>query len=202
MASNASTQAGSKRWTYFHSALQLAIQRSAHKWTYEDFAECFALWCDEQPENAATIFNLVSSRLESSITENCEELFKKYNVRENLDNLHAVVTAARARKQAGYDGKDVWREDLQPRAAVRARTVPILEKERDRLRAELSQLTEENSELQSQMQRNVHEKEQADADAAKLLDLMDQALSRWSNLPLEDIQAWALQTAEAGGSKP
>ena len=35
---------------------------------YEDFAECFSLWCDEQPENAATIFNLVSSRLESSIT--------------------------------------------------------------------------------------------------------------------------------------
>ncbi|CDO69325.1 hypothetical protein BN946_scf184746.g6 [Trametes cinnabarina] len=173
MASSASTQAGSKRWTYFHSALQLAIQRSAHKWTYEDFAECFSLWCDEQPENAATIFNLVSSRLESSITENCEELFKKYNVKENLDNLHAVVTAARARKQAGYDGKDVWREDLQPRAAVRARTVPLLEKERDRLRAQLSQLTKENSELQSQMRLNVQAKEEADADAAKLLDMLD-----------------------------
>ena len=67
-------------------------------------------------------------------------MFKKYNVKENLDNLHAVVTAARARKQADYDGKDVWREDLQPRAAVRARTIPLLEQERDRLRAELAQV--------------------------------------------------------------
>lgn len=67
-------------------------------------------------------------------------MFKKYNVKENLDNLHAVVTAARARRQTGYGGKDVWREDLQPRGAVRARTVPLLEKERDRLRAELSQV--------------------------------------------------------------
>ena len=73
--------------------------------------------------------------------ENCEELFKKYNVKENLDNLHAVVTAARTRKQAGYDGKDVWREDLQPRAAVRARTIPLLEQERERLRAELAQVS-------------------------------------------------------------
>ncbi|KAJ8482617.1 hypothetical protein ONZ51_g5237 [Trametes cubensis] len=191
MASSASTQAGSKRWTYFHSALQLAIQRSAHKWTYEDFAECFSLWCDEQPENAATIFNL----------ENCEELFKKYNVKENLDNLHAVVTAARARKQAGYDGKDVWREDLQPRAAVRARTIPLLEKERDRLRAELSQLTEENLELQSQMQRNVQAKDDADADAARLLDILDRAFAKWDQLPLDDIQSWTLQTAESAGSK-
>ncbi|KAL7280713.1 hypothetical protein PYCCODRAFT_1406138 [Trametes coccinea BRFM310] len=201
MASSASTQAGSKRWAYFHSALQLAIQRSAHKWTYEDFAECFSLWCDEQPENAATIFNLVSSRLESSITENCEELFKKYNVKENLDNLHAVVTAARARKQAGYDGKDVWREDLQPRAAVRARTIPLLEKERDRLRAQLSQLTEENEDLQSQMRRNLQAKEEADAEASRLLDLLDKAFAKWEQLPLEDIQSWSLQTAESGGSK-
>ncbi|KAI0676032.1 hypothetical protein C8Q78DRAFT_1161386 [Trametes maxima] len=201
MAANASTQAGSKRWTYFHSALQHAIQRSAHKWTYEDFAECFSLWCDEQPENAATIFNLVSSRLESSITDNCEELFKKYNVKENLDNLHGVVTAARARRQVGYMGNDIWREDLQPRAAVRARTVPLLEKERDRLRAELSQLTEENSELQSQMRHNVEAKEEADANAAKLLDILDQAFYKWSQLPLDDVQSWTLQTAESAGSK-
>ena len=69
--------------------------------------------------------------------EACEQLLKQYGVRENLDSLHAVVTEARARKQAGYDGHDVWREDLSPGAAVRARTVPVLEKERERLRAEL-----------------------------------------------------------------
>ncbi|KAI0794209.1 hypothetical protein C8Q74DRAFT_1247337 [Fomes fomentarius] len=204
MSSTASTQAGSKRWTYFHSALQLAIQRAAHKWTYEDFAECFSLWCDEQPENAATIFNLVSSRLESSITENSEELFKKYNVKENLDNLHAVVTAARARKQAGYDGKDVWREDLQPRAAVRARTIPLLEQERDRLQAELSQLTQENLELQSEMQQNVHTKEEADRDAARLLDVLDKALAKWDKIPWQDEdgpETWTLKVAEEAGSR-
>ena len=68
-------------------------------------------------------------------------MFKKYNVKENLDNLHAVVTAARTRKQTDYDGNDVWREDLQPRAAVRARTIPVLEKERERLRVELAQVS-------------------------------------------------------------
>ena len=33
MESNAAAS-GSKRWTYFYSALQLAIQRSAHKWRF------------------------------------------------------------------------------------------------------------------------------------------------------------------------
>ncbi|KAH9926299.1 uncharacterized protein BXZ73DRAFT_102980 [Epithele typhae] len=201
MATSASTQAGSTRWTHFHSALQLAIQRSAHKWTYEDFAECFSLWCDEQPENAATIFNLVSSRLESAITDNCEELLKKYNVKENIDNLHAVVTAARERKRREYDGKDVWREDLQPRAAVRARMIPMLETERDRVRAELAQLTEENTRLESEMQQNVQAAEDADRDAAKLLDLLDKALAKWDQIPFDDIQSWTLQAAESAGSK-
>ena len=177
--------------------------------------------------------------------ENCEELFKKYNVKENLDNLHAVVTAARVRKQTEYNGKDVWREDLQPRAAVRARTIPVLEKERDRLRTELaqvsrvplracrvcvmrwlimklSQLTEENSELQSKMERNVQETQDADREASRLLDTLDevsspvckdlvtafahrhlstQALAKWDQMPFEDIQLWTLQAAESAGSK-
>jgi hypothetical protein len=37
-------------------------------------------------------------------------------------------------------GKDVWREDLHPRTAVRARTVPSLEKEAARLRATLEEV--------------------------------------------------------------
>ncbi|OBZ66948.1 hypothetical protein A0H81_13080 [Grifola frondosa] len=192
---------GSKRWTYFHSALQLAIQRSAHKWTYEDFAECFSLWCEEQPENASGVFTIISGGLESLITKNCEELLQRYDVKDNLDNLHAVVTAARARKQTAYDGKDVWREDLQPKAAVQARTVPLLEKEKERLLVELKQvrhaLDEENLALQSEMQNNVRKREEVDAETSRLLDIVDQAFARWENLPMEEIQSWTLQTAES-----
>jgi polyamine-modulated factor 1 len=58
-----------------------------------------------------------------------------------------VVTDARARRQrgetadgGGSTGVDSWRADLQPRAAVRARTIPVLERERDLLRARLAEV--------------------------------------------------------------
>jgi len=35
------------------------------------------------------------------------------------------------------DGKDVWRENLAPRAAVRARSVRVMEPEVEHLRAQL-----------------------------------------------------------------
>ena len=70
----------------------------------------------------------------------CEELFPKYDLKHNIDILHAVVTEARARKQSGEIGKDVWREDLQPRTATRARTIPLLEKEAAKLRATLDEV--------------------------------------------------------------
>ncbi|KZT72017.1 hypothetical protein DAEQUDRAFT_723667 [Daedalea quercina L-15889] len=196
---NASSQSqpASKRWSYFHSALQLAIQRAAHKWTYEDFTECFSIWCEEQPENAPRIFTTVSRHMEDSITESCEQLLKQYNVRENLDSLHAVVTEARARKQSSYDGKDVWREDLHPGAAVRARTVPVLESERDRLRAELQSLDAKNKSLQSEMQQNVQAREEVDAEASQLLDILAEIKLKWEQLPTEEIQSWALQVAES-----
>jgi hypothetical protein len=55
--------------------------------------------------------------------------------------LHGVVTEARARRQRGETpGADRWREDLQPREAVRARTIPTLVRERDLLSARLAQV--------------------------------------------------------------
>lgn len=104
----AATVSASKRWTYFHSALQLAIQRSAHKWTcvtcfphsslslplslspslpwveqtrltscnrflvpsqsYQDFAECFSLWCEEEPDASSSVCGTIANHLESSIS--------------------------------------------------------------------------------------------------------------------------------------
>lgn len=69
-------------------------------------------------------------------------LFEKYRIRENVDILHKIVTEAKARKERGELTKDVWREDLQPRNAVCARTIPVLEAETARLRETLAQASE------------------------------------------------------------
>ncbi|EGN95273.1 hypothetical protein SERLA73DRAFT_187590 [Serpula lacrymans var. lacrymans S7.3] len=191
----------SKRWTHFHSALQLAIQRSARQWTYEDFTEYFSLWCKEEPNGASAVFNAVSRHMESTISNSCEDLFKEYNVRESINILHAVVTEARARKQRGeLSGKDVWKEDLQPRAAGRAHVVPILEGEVDRLKATLKALEEENLKLQAQFQENVRKQEETDAKTTELLDILDDIYHKWNKLPHEDMELWTLQTAESLGS--
>lgn len=59
-------------------------------------------------------------------------------MRDSINVLHGVVTDARARKQRGETGtKDIWKEDLEPHAAVRARTVPVLESEVEKLKATL-----------------------------------------------------------------
>ena len=78
---------------------------------------------------------------------NTNKLFEQYDVQKNVDILHQVVTEARARRvqrgetrSAAGTGADTWRADLQPRAAVRARTIPALERERDSLRARLAEV--------------------------------------------------------------
>ncbi|KAG1723245.1 uncharacterized protein EDB91DRAFT_1173184 [Suillus paluster] len=187
----------SKRWTHFHSALQLAISRAAHKWTYEDFQECFALWCKEEPHGAEGIFNTVSRHMEDQIHQSCENLFKEFNVRDSINILHAVVSEARARKQRGeLNGKDVWRENLTPRAAVRARTVRVIESEVEHLRAELQA---ENAALYARCEDNDQKQRTADAKTAELLDILDDVYAKWSQLPQDEIGVWALESAENVG---
>ncbi|KZP30545.1 hypothetical protein FIBSPDRAFT_1038201 [Athelia psychrophila] len=192
---------GSKRWTHFHSALQLAIQRAANKWTYEDFAECFTLWCEEQPDGAKGVFSGVARHIENEITKNCEAIFNEYNVKPNIDILHAIVTEARARKQSGGTGTDVWKEGIEPQAATRARALPSLEKEATKLRTTLAQIEQENLQLQTQMQSNVHERNEVDAKVTELLDILDEVYEQWSKLPLDEMDSWTLQTMEASAPR-
>ena len=74
--------------------------------------------------------------------------------------------------------------------------------------------------LQSEMQRNMQAREEVDAEASRLLDILEEVCdwsplaqwpqqlalqidSKWEQLPMEEIQSWALQTAESvSGTRP
>lgn len=63
-----------------------------------------------------------------------DKLFNDYNIQESIDTLHKVVNDAKERKSRGEDGKDTWKDNLDPKVAVCARTVPVLNSEARRLR--------------------------------------------------------------------
>jgi hypothetical protein len=69
-------------------------------------------------------------------------VFDKYELIERMNELDRIIREARDRAASGeaYAGADTWRPDIPPRQAARARTVPILEAERERLLAELAEV--------------------------------------------------------------
>ncbi|KAG5643799.1 hypothetical protein DXG03_009622 [Asterophora parasitica] len=190
-------QSGSRRWGHFRSALQLAIQRSAHKWTFEDFAECFPLYAEEDKNGASATFDSISEYIESQNVNDLEKLFKEYSVQDNIDILHRVVNEAKERKVKGEEGKDVWKEDLEPRVAVCARTVPILESEVKRLRDSLTAMELENKHLQAQLEENARGTAAAKQHTTELLEKLDRVYEEWQKLPTDQIEAWTVQTTES-----
>ncbi|KAG6832664.1 hypothetical protein H0H87_000846 [Tephrocybe sp. NHM501043] len=126
-----------------------------------------------------------------------EKLFKEYAVQDNIDTLHRVINEAKERKTKDEVGKDVWRENLEPRAAVSARTVPIMELEVKRLRDALVEIQEENRVLQAQMEANVQATENAKKSTEQLLDKLDMVYEEWQGLPTEEIEGWTVQTMES-----
>ncbi|KAF9005971.1 hypothetical protein BDQ17DRAFT_1352491 [Cyathus striatus] len=190
-------QSGSRRWTHFHSALQLAVQRSAHKWSFEDFAECFPLYVEEDKNGASATFNSISDYTEAQIFRDLDKLFKDYNVQENIDILHRIVNEAKDRKARGEQGKDIWKEDLEPRVAVCARTVPVLEAEVQRLRGSLAEVEEENRRLQAQLEESVKGTDAMNEAVLEVLQELDTAYRRWQDLPMDDFETWTVQTIES-----
>ncbi|KAH9479484.1 hypothetical protein JR316_0008078 [Psilocybe cubensis] len=192
-----SSQSGSRRWTHFHSALILAVQRSAHKWTFEDFAECFPLFVESDRNGSSATYNSISEYIETQNLRDLDKLFTDYNVKEKIDVLHKVVIEAKDRKEKGDLGKDIWKEDLDPRVAVCARTVPVLKSEAARLRKLIAEIEEENRELEAELQEKVKATDDANEQVLKTLDKLDLILQEWKSLPQEEIEAWTAQTVES-----
>ncbi|KAJ7178953.1 hypothetical protein C8R46DRAFT_1071976 [Mycena filopes] len=163
---------GSRRWNYFHSALELAIQRSAHKWK-------------RTKDGAMQTFNQVADYIESANQRDLESLFQEYDLQNNVDILDKMVSEAKARKASGKIGPNVWTENLHPRAAVAGRTIPVLEAQAKRLRESLAELEAENLALD------------LDGRTIRMLDNIDETHDAWANVPMEEIQAWTAHIAES-----
>ncbi len=176
---------------------------------FEDFAECFPTYVEEDRNGASATFNSIADYIEAQNfvcsvylyftvyqTQSCsqrdlEKLFNEYNVRENIDNLHQIVLEAKDRNASGDSRKDSWKEDLDPRVAVSARTIPRLEAEAQQLRERLVavrhsitqqrtiihatfKLEEENRQLQATIDENNQATATANERAQGLLDTLDE----------------------------
>ncbi|KAG7093494.1 hypothetical protein E1B28_007170, partial [Marasmius oreades] len=166
--------------------------------SYEDFAECFPQYVEEDKNGSSTTFNSIAEYIETECLRDLEKLFEEYKVQENVDTLHRIVNEAKERANSGNNTRnDVWREHLQPRAATTARTAPLLEAEATRLREVLATMQSRTARIQAELEETVKATEEADARANGLLNQLDSVLQKWNDVPLEKIEAWTVQTLEA-----
>jgi hypothetical protein len=109
--------------------------------------------------------------------------------------MHSVVNEAKERDKAGVTpGSDTWRPNLEPRTAVRARTIPVLrkaKKEYEQKLAEVSivgynskhdadcrmQMERENRELQAQILKNTREIKANEKTRDQMLSNLDEVWS-------------------------
>jgi len=167
------------------------------RYRFEDFAECFPTYVEEDRNGASATFNSIADYIEAQNFRDLDKLFKEYNVQENIDNLHRIVLEAKDRIASGETRKDSWKEDLDPRVAVSARTIPRLEAEAQQLRERLAALEEENRQLQATIEENSHVTTTANERSKQLLDMLDGTCDSWTELDADKMEAWMVQTAES-----
>ncbi|KAJ7281575.1 hypothetical protein C8J57DRAFT_1298062, partial [Mycena rebaudengoi] len=182
------------------SALELAIQSSARKWTFDDFTDCFPQYVEENKEGARQTYEQVADYIENANKRDLEKLFQDYELQRNIETLDKIVSEAKSRKATGNIGPNVWSENLHPRSAAGGRTIPILEAQAKRLRQTLQMLETETQALASELQDTVNETHSFDSRSVQLLDKIDEAHGAWSKVPMEEVEAWTAQVAET--SKP
>ncbi|KAH8832793.1 hypothetical protein DL96DRAFT_1583382, partial [Flagelloscypha sp. PMI_526] len=192
---NTSTTSPHKRYTYFERALDLVIQRCARKWSYNEFKECFPLFVEDDPNGAFTKFTTIQDFIESQNMKDLQDtIMDQYALRDNLNVLDDVVHDAENRRRHPDEKKrlDIYRGNLSPQAALASRTVPILQREVDHLKAVLEQLDQETLSLSAELEKEIQARDEANAKVNQLCDSFETAGKLWSELPIDEYDAWVL----------
>lgn len=86
----------------------------------------------------------MSHSLDNQWQKESSELLRRYEARAAIDALDKAIVEAKKRREneeaGGY--KDEWKPDIDPRTAVRARVLPVLEREQAELQKELDEVTQ------------------------------------------------------------
>ncbi|CAE6436667.1 unnamed protein product, partial [Rhizoctonia solani] len=194
------TETASKRYQRFESCIYAASQSCSTKWTRDQFEMCFPAWVSEEASVANDIRKQISKFMEQTLVKESSELLRLYDARAAIDALDEAIIEAKKRQAEGDNAshKDEWKPDIDPRTAVRARVMPILEKEQAELQKELDELEEQNRKYIARIQRNRAEYRAIDQEIKSRLSRIDQVYKILNTMDNEDLQQWMLAADEAG----
>ncbi|TRM63734.1 hypothetical protein BD626DRAFT_495219 [Schizophyllum amplum] len=197
----------SRRWVHFHSALQLAVSRASHKWTFEDFALCFPDFVERDRDTATQLFNRTSDYIESQISRMVQEICDEHNMQTSIDTLHRIVAEAKELDQIlAASGRpappDVWALSTTPRNAIAARTVPQLQRTRDALKAMLAERKSKNIEMLRSVEEDRAVAEAANREAHDRMNAIEGVIQEFEKLPVEPLDSWAVTVHETVQGRP
>ncbi|KAJ7066592.1 hypothetical protein C8F01DRAFT_1248589 [Mycena amicta] len=187
----------SRRWGYFRDALQSATQNVARKWKFQDFAECFPQYAEEDPQGAMQTFDQIAAYIENTNLRDMKPILSEYKAQENIDALDVMVKEAKARKASGNIGPDISSAKLPPASAAGSKTFPLLQLQAQRLRESLEKIRAENLMLFTDLEKNVEEGNKVKDRVVGIVDKIENAYEAWDKMPMEDVEQWTAQISGA-----
>ncbi|KAF8329475.1 uncharacterized protein EI90DRAFT_3017244 [Cantharellus anzutake] len=201
------TPGGPATWT--GSGPKRAFRKANEKWTDEDCALCFPLLAEAVPHylKKARKEAIDAGRAYATLEE--AKITKSYDATIAIDALHACILEARRRDKARREENpppppqlssypDTWQPHMDPRASVRAHTVPLMGIELERVEKEIAAGEARNEILDSKLRANIAAQQEATARIRALLEKFHATVSSMSNPQIADLEQWAIMMEEEG----
>ncbi|NXP20021.1 PMF1 factor, partial [Scytalopus superciliaris] len=122
----------------FSTVVDAFLKKLLAAGSYQKFASCYRCFYKLQPQLTRSIYDQFLSQLQSSITEEIQEVKSEGNLEGLFNSLDKIVEEAKAREEPA------WRPSGIPEQDVRSALVPYLLKHRSYLRQVLREQQEEN----------------------------------------------------------
>lgn len=172
------------RMTRLRGILNKSLVETLKACNFDAICECFPTLADVHPEDLRDAHEKVCEFLSIEVNSEFEEIIRERNIIFKLNGLDRLIADAKSR---GMTVGSQTMFDLEPEAAVRARTVPTKEAEVERLRAELERVRLDNRRLGNALSQSKTAQEALKYELLEMYNEFQEGASIATNMPISGM---------------
>ncbi|KAL1919351.1 uncharacterized protein VTP21DRAFT_2044 [Calcarisporiella thermophila] len=164
-------------------AFEKTLGKTLKSFSHERLTRIFPRIAKDSPEELQNAHQQTIEFLRKNIQDEFESILVSKNLIQKLTELDEMAEASKGKNTISLPQKT----SISPQGAIRARTVPVKEKELQRLKEEYNMIHQENSTLMVELEKKKNELDNLLENVSRVVNDVDKAITLSSQMPIDDI---------------
>ncbi|KAI9137614.1 hypothetical protein BKA69DRAFT_880188 [Paraphysoderma sedebokerense] len=186
------------RFQKLQLSFNTALEKTLSTCSYEKLVSAFPQLSQDQPDALKSAHEQFIGFLRNSAMEEFKTILEKKKFPEKLDELDNLIDDAKKNNQVfdNTDAENINKLFITPEQSLLSRSIPMKQKEVERLKAEIAKMESQNKDLSASLIQNKKQVDELTQMVAGVIGNVEKTITMLSSVPVEEMKKQVKEIVE------